>query len=59
MNFLEFMNEIISLKQSNQFQQALEFFKQNKEQFTKEQIKSNNYLIANIITCLRKTNQAR
>lgn len=59
MNFSEFTNEIIRLKQSNQFQLALEFFKKNKEQFTKEQIKLNNYLMANIITCLRKTNQAK
>ena len=59
MNFSEFTNEIIRLKQSNQFQLALEFFKKNKEQFIKEQIKSNNYLMANIITCLRKANQAK
>lgn len=59
MNFLEFTNEIDRLKRSNQFREALEVFKQNKEQFTKEKIKSNNYLIANIIACLRKTNQPK
>lgn len=59
MNFLEFINEIVRLKKSSQFQLALDFFKQNKEMFTKEQIKSNNYLIANFIACLRKTNQAK
>jgi len=58
MNFLEFINEIDRLKKSNQFQIALEFFKQNKEQFTKEQIRSNQFLISNIIACLRKTNQS-
>ncbi len=59
MIFLEFTHEIDRLKKSKLFQEALEVFKQNKEQFSKEQIKSNNYLIANIIACLRKTNQTK
>ena len=58
MNFSDFSNEIDRLKKSNQFQLALEFFKHNKEQFTKEQIKSNKFLISNIIACLRKTGKS-
>lgn len=59
MNFSEFANEIDKYKKSNQFQEALEFFRQNKELFTEEQIRSNRFMISNIITCLRKTNNAR
>ena len=58
MNFLEFANKINEHKKSNEFQIALEFFKQNKEFFSKEQIKSNKFLISNMIACLRKTNQS-
>jgi hypothetical protein len=56
-NFNQFANQIIEYKKSNQFQQALELFKNEKSNYSHEQIANNKYLVAAIIACLRKTNQ--
>jgi len=59
MNLYEFSKEISSLKKQGKYAQALQFFKENKQNFQIEEIKNNKWLIADIITCLRKTNQSR
>jgi tetratricopeptide (TPR) repeat protein len=55
----EFSYQISQLKKANQFQQALGYFKEHKNNFTNEQIATNNFLIADIIASLRKTNNAK
>jgi len=59
MNLYEFSKEISNLKKQGTYTQALQFFKENKHNFKIEEIKNNKWLIADIITCLRKTNQSK
>ena len=59
MNLYEFSKEISNLKKQGAYNQALQFFKENKHNFQYEEIKNNKWLIADIITCLRKTNQSK
>ena len=55
MKFHEFEQHIASYKKQQDFTQLLQFFKENKAQFTSEQITSNAYLISNVLMALRKT----
>ena len=59
MNLYDFSKKISNLKKQGNYAQALQFFKENKHNFQDEEIKNNKWLISNIITCLRKTNQSR
>lgn len=59
MNLYEFSKEISNLKKQRNYTQALQFFKENKQNFEIEEIKNNKWLISDIITCLRKTNQSK
>jgi len=59
MNLYELSKEISNLKKHGAYDQALQFFKENKHNFQYEEIKNNKWLIADIITCLRKTNQSK
>jgi tetratricopeptide (TPR) repeat protein len=53
----EMSKAVAEYKQQNRYTEALLCFKQHKMQFSKEQLLSNPYLIANIIHCLRKDKQ--
>lgn len=48
---------ITALKKERKFEDGLNLFKQHRTKFAEEQISKNNYLIADIVTCLRNTNQ--
>lgn len=53
MNIYEFSIEIAKLNREKKYKEALSFFKKNKSKFSKEEIKKNEYIVADIITCLR------
>jgi hypothetical protein len=46
-----------TLKKEEKYYEALNLFKTHKQEFTKKQISENIYLISDIVTCLRKTDQ--
>lgn len=52
----DFSRHIADLKRENKYADALSFFKENKADFSNEQIANNEYLISDIISCLRYTN---
>ncbi len=51
----EFGKSIHNLNKEKKYSGALKYFKENKVQFTSEQISSNDYLISYVITALRHT----
>jgi len=53
---IEFSQSISKLNKEKKFSAALKYFKENKAQFTDEQIASNEYLISAMLTALRHTN---
>lgn len=55
MNLFEFSSAIREFVRKEQFEEALAFFKENKEHFSKEEIGSNPYIVSDILNCLRKT----
>lgn len=55
-NFNNFVNDIISLKKSQQYDEALKVFKKEKCNFDTKQILDHNLLLSSIIMSLRKTN---
>ena len=57
-NYYDFSREITQLKKSNNFKGALDLFVAQKDDFPKQQIANDNYIINNIITSLRKINNA-
>ena len=57
-NYYEFSSEISRLKKSNQFSQVLDFFVANKDGFDKQEIANDKYIVANVLTSLRKINNA-
>ena len=57
-NYYDFSREITQLKKSNNFSAVLDLFVKNKDKFSKQQIANDNYTINNIITSLRKVNNA-
>ncbi|AMC10280.1 hypothetical protein Lupro_02980 [Lutibacter profundi] len=52
----DFSRHIADLKREKKYADALSFFKENKADFSNEQIANNEYLISDIISCLRYTN---
>jgi len=52
----DFSRHIADLKREKKYTDALSFFKENKADFSNEQIANNEYLISDIISCLRYTN---
>jgi hypothetical protein len=50
----DFSRKISELKRQQKYRDAIIYFRENKAPFTNDQIKNNNYLIADMITCLRK-----
>ena len=55
MNLFDFSRQIGQLKKEKKYQEALAYFKENKGDFPKEQIAGNEYLISDMLTCLRKS----
>jgi tetratricopeptide (TPR) repeat protein len=53
----EFSQQISKYKKENKCSEALAYFKENKGNFTKEQIRSNEYIISDILSCLRHLNK--
>ncbi|GGD40941.1 hypothetical protein GCM10012288_13760 [Malaciobacter pacificus] len=58
-NYFEFNKKIIEFKKNNQYKELLNHFKKNKLNFPKKQIANDKYLIPNILTALRKTNNSK
>jgi tetratricopeptide (TPR) repeat protein len=55
-SLFDFSKHIAYLKREKKYADALSFFKENKVDFSNEQITNNEYLISDIISCLRYTN---
>jgi len=56
LTLFDFSRAISKLNTERKYSDALKYFKQNKTQFTSEQISGNEYLISAMITALRKIN---
>lgn len=54
-NLSDFQKQIHTYTASSQFVEALAYFKEKKHFFLKSEIASNVFLVADILTCLRKT----
>lgn len=55
-SLFDFSRKIADLKKEKKYAEALSHFKENKANFTKEQISTNEYIISDLITCLRHSN---
>lgn len=51
----DFQNQIHQLSTAKQYQEALNYFKQNKNQYAQNEMAGNVYLVADLLTCLRST----
>lgn len=56
-SIFDFSRKIASLIQEENFNEALSYFKTNKGDFTRKMIGSNEYIISDIIKCLKETAQ--
>lgn len=56
MKMFDFSRQISSLTKDKKFSEALSFFKEYKGFFENEQIRNNEYIVSDIISCLRQTN---
>lgn len=54
-SLFDFSQAISKLNKEKKFAETLKYFKENKTQFTTEQIASNDYLISAMLTALRQT----
>ncbi len=52
----EFSQQIANYKKEKKFSEALSYYRENKVGFTKEQIGNNEYIISDMISCLRYSN---
>lgn len=52
----EFSQQIAKLKKEKKFSEALSYFRANKVFFSKEQIRNNEYIVSDMISCLRFSN---
>lgn len=52
----EFSQQIAILKKEKKFSKALSYFRENKGGFKKEQIGNNEYIVSDMISCLRYSN---
>ncbi len=57
MSLFDFSRQIADLKKVKRYSEALSHFKENKSNFSKEQLSNNEYVVSDIISCLRYTNQ--
>ncbi|GIV30292.1 MAG: hypothetical protein KatS3mg028_1358 [Bacteroidia bacterium] len=56
-SLFDFSRQIANFKKEKRYSEALSYFKENKANFSKEQISNNEYIVSDIISCLRYTNQ--
>ena len=56
-SIFELSRPIECFRKEGKYHEALNLFKIHKQEFTKEEISQNIYLISDIVTCLRKTDQ--
>lgn len=56
-SLFDFSRQIADLKKEKRYSEALSHFKENKANFSKEQLSNNEYVVSDIISCLRYTNQ--
>lgn len=56
-SLFDFSRHIADLKKEKKYSDALSYFKENKTSFSKEQLSNNEYIVSDIISCLRYTNQ--
>ena len=56
-SLFDFSRHIADLKKQKRYSDALSYFKENKTSFSKEQLSNNEYIVSDIISCLRYTNQ--
>ncbi|WP_231490341.1 hypothetical protein [Pedobacter sp. Leaf170] len=57
LTILDFSKQLAGLKREKQYAQALTCFRENKANFTKEHISGNEYIISDMISCLRYANR--
>ena len=55
-SIFDLSRHISQLKREKKYNEALVFFKEHKSDFTVEQISKNEYLISDMVACLRYTN---
>lgn len=56
-SLFDFSRHIADLKKDKKYAEALSYFKENRTSFKKEQLSNNEFIISDIISCLRYTNQ--
>lgn len=56
-SLFDFSRHIADLKKEKRYSDALSYFKDNKTSFSKEQLSNNEYIVSDLISCLRYTNQ--
>ena len=56
MTLFEFSQQIAMFKKEKKFPESLSYFRENKDCFTKEQIGNNEYIVSDMINCLRYSN---
>lgn len=59
MTLFDFSRQIANIKKDKKYAEALSYFKDNKANFSKEQISANEYIISDMLTCLRKTSNLK
>jgi CMP-2-keto-3-deoxyoctulosonic acid synthetase len=55
-SLFDFSRRIADLKKEKKYTEALNYFKENKTNFAKEKISDNEYIVSDLITCLRHSN---
>lgn len=56
MKLFDFSKQLAAFKREKKYSEALSYFKENKNNFTKEQLANNEYIISDMLTCLRFSN---
>jgi len=56
-SMFDFSRHIADLKKEKRYSEALSYFKENKTSFSKEQLSNNEYIVSDVISCLRYTAQ--
>ena len=56
-SLFDFSRQIADFKKAKKYSEALSYFKENKTSFSKEQLSNNEYIVSDLISCLRYTNQ--
>lgn len=56
MTLFEFSQQVSTFKKDKKFSEALSYFREHKVNFTKEQIGKNEYIVSDMVSCLRYLN---